>query len=98
MAEDILFYDSPETIQKCLSCKRLKCTNCMREGGPGLSQKQDKIDPEKFIELWEHGLNDVEIANYFGVTKAVVRYYRSRLGAASKQNIGRGKKKCRIAR
>ena len=97
MAENILFYDSPECIKQCLSCKRLRCTNCMREGGPGLSQKQDKIDPEKFIELWECGWNDVEIAKYFGVTKAIVRYYRSRLELPSKQITGRGKKKCRSA-
>jgi hypothetical protein len=67
----------------------------MREGGPGLNQKQDKIDPEKFIELWKCGWNDVALGEYFGVTKSNARHYRNRLGLPSKQSIGRGKKNVR---
>lgn len=92
MPEDILFYDSQENIQQCLSCKRLKCTNCLRKGGPGLSQVQDKIDPEKLIELWECGWNDAEIGEYFGVNRHNIGYYRKRIGLPSKQVTGRGKK------
>lgn len=95
MTEDILFYDSPEKIKQCLSCTRLKCSNCMREGGKGRSLKRDKINPTEFMDLYEEGWNDVQIANYFGVTQSIVKEYRKKRGLPSKQNVGRGKKKCK---
>ena len=93
MSEDILFYDSPETIKQCLSCTRTKCSNCMRIGGKGRSLKSDKINQAEFMDLYEEGMNDIEIANYFGVTQSVVKEYRKKRGLPSKQPGGRGRKK-----
>lgn len=92
MAEDIFFYDSPENIKQCLNCTRTKCTNCLRVGGKGYSLKQDKIDHDEFMELYEDGWNDPKLAEYFGVTVSVIRHYRHNRGLKSKQPTARRKK------
>ena len=95
MSDDIMFHDSPEKIDKCLSCKRPKCTNCMRKGGKGQSLQKDNIDYDEFVELYEDGWNDPKLADYFGVTVSVIRHYRKTYNLPSKQTVGRGKKKCK---
>ena len=92
MVEDNFFYDSREHIEQCLSCKRPRCTNCMREGGKGFSLERDKIDHDKFMEMYNAGMNDVEIGRYFGVTKKVIFYYRKERNLPSKRPYVRRKK------
>ena len=44
------------------------------------SRSPKKIDDDKFIELWNQGKSDEEIAEVFGVTKLTVQSYRNRNG------------------
>lgn len=86
--DDLHCRDSSENIQKCLNCTRARCTNCLGpHGNPG-NVDRSKIDKQKFIELYELGLTDSKIGEYFGMGKCLARYYRLKFGLPSK--IGRG--------
>jgi hypothetical protein len=86
--DDLHCRDSAENIQKCLNCTRGRCTNCLGPHGNPDVTKRCKIDKQKFIELYELGLTDVEIGEHFGMDKCLTRYYRLKFGLPSK--IGRG--------
>lgn len=87
MDEPIRFYDPPEKIKQCLSCRRIKCTNCMAK--KGLTLKSDKIDPDKFMEMYNRGMNDAEIGIYYGLDRTTIRNYRLRMNLPSTHNLRR---------
>lgn len=43
-------------------------------------EKTEKVDGEKFIELWNNGASVNEIAEFFGVSKSHVHFLRKRFG------------------
>ena len=83
MAEDIFFYDSKENIDKCLKCNRPRCTNCMAR--KGLSLARDKIDPDKFLELYKVGWTYPAIGRYFDVSRSVVSNYCKTMGLVGRR-------------
>ena len=65
--------DSPEKIDKCLSCERTFCNNCL-----GASNENVCIKREEFIQLYNAGYNDQQIAEMLcSKVKTVTAYRRS---------------------
>ena len=78
---DAKFYttDTAEQREKCLSCLRGRCYDCL-----GYSSKRPhKYDKTKFAELYEQGKSDKEIADEVGCKAATVWTWRRRRGLAA---------------
>lgn len=65
--------DSPEKIDKCLNCKRVFCNNCLGAGG-----KKVRIKREEFMQLYNAGYSDQQIAKMLcSKVKTVTAYRRA---------------------
>lgn len=55
----------------------------------GITEKETskKIDDLKFIEMWNQGKTDKEIADFFGVKEITIRSYRTKGEKAGKYNL-----------
>lgn len=76
-SEELLFYDSPDNIQKCLNCEREQCTNCLGQAPTKYGRNiYAEIDREKFTKLFNEGLTDEEIGARFGLPRHTIANYR----------------------
>lgn len=73
--------DSKEQIQKCLSCIKKECTNCVDTMTRYSVKKERKkrtgrIDEVEFYRLYNLGYSDIEMAKVLGVSRENVCSYR----------------------
>lgn len=66
--------DSPEKIDKCLNCERTFCNNCL-----GASDGIKRINREEFMQLYNAGYNDQQIAKMLCSKVKTVTSYRQSL-------------------
>ena len=71
-------YDTPAQIQRCQTCKRPECTNCLAQ--PTVRPEAMKNRQAEFLRLYDRGRTDSEIAAAMGVTQQTVYYYRRKFG------------------
>jgi len=67
--------DSPEMINKCLSCVRIECINCHSFT---LKSMKSELDNEQAERLYKSGLTDLEIARRLNCHRHTVYRWRTR--------------------
>lgn len=73
--------DTPEQIEKCLKCDKLRCDDCLgTRYKRTTSRAYGRIDEQDFFECYLSGYSDSEIALELGVNYNSVRDYRKRRG------------------
>ena len=79
--------DTPEDIQRCLSCKRVSCNNCLAFEISTVRKSKQKVQDIdlKVAELSKTGMNATEIAKQLGVAICTVTRYRKALGFATQR-------------
>lgn len=91
MSEEIDFIDTPEQINKCLNCAKPECDDCARrcvEGEPVYAHTLP-VDHEYFMELYEAGLSDTEMAKAMNRTRGTIAYHRASHGLKPNSNYFR---------
>lgn len=88
--------DVQEDINKCLTCEKERCDNCLG-GRPSKKNKRPKrsvgrpssktvrIDHEVFMELYNKRYTDRQIGEVFGVGHEIIYHYRKKHGIPSKR-------------
>ena len=81
--------DTQEQIDKCLTCTEFKCTNCYNNRNQKkLKGVYQKLNERDFMEMYESGYSDTEIARETGVAPGTVCAYRKRRGLAPNRKRG----------
>lgn len=82
--------DTQEQIDKCLNCTEFKCTNCYdNRNQKKLKGVYQKINERDFMEMYQSGYADAEIAQEMGVVPNTVWAYRRRRGLAPNRKRGK---------
>ena len=76
-------YDTPAQIQRCQTCKRPECTNCLAQ--PTVRPEAMKNRQAEFLRLYDREMTDSEIAHAMAVTQQTVYYYRRKFGLVPNQ-------------
>lgn len=71
-------YDSPEQIERCLSCGYATCINCAAAGNPRRG-RPDSFDDSRLREMLDRGLSLKQIAAALSVSPCTVKYRKRRL-------------------
>lgn len=81
--------DTQEQIDRCLTCDKSVCINCYENQKRRETKMCRKINEIDFMEMYESGYTDTEIAQELGAHASSVWQYRKRRGLES--NGKRGK-------
>ena len=65
-----------ESVRKCLECTKPKCDNCVTKK----TRTTNRITEAAFLELYNQGYSDAQIAEALDVPKVNVGPYRWRRG------------------
>lgn len=77
-------HDSKETIDKCLTCVKDECDNCVDGGKQNSIGRPSKVDMELFATLVRAGVSKKEICEEFGIGSSTYQDYKRRLTNESK--------------
>ena len=79
MAGAELGSDSPEQIDRCLTCPKPVCTNCVDSKYRGVMERPyTRVDPEKFALCYNRGDSAARMASLLGVARGSIYVFAAR--------------------